>query len=145
MDSGVIDRLTLLKPGQTINSLEHGIYYVTGGCIEIGHSVSGNVTKIVGISINDFCDVQNNISYSPQNARFNRNLASVLYEVRSAGHKTISSITTVFPYNIRPESCNGGENWEMINSYRAYKGIPMPKNNSFIITNKILNELANQH
>jgi hypothetical protein len=110
MNNGVIERLPLLQPGQTINSLEHGIHFVTGGHIEIGHSVSGNVTKIVGISINDFCDLQNNISYSPQNERFNRNLASVLYEVRSAGHKTISSITAYFPLNLRPDNCNGEEN-----------------------------------
>lgn len=54
MDNGVIPRTPLLQPGQTINTLTHGLYPVTGGYVNIGFLGKGHVTKVIGIMVDNY-------------------------------------------------------------------------------------------
>jgi len=54
MDNGVIARTPLLQPGQTIETLPHGSYQVTGGIVNIGFLGKGNVTKVIGIMVDNY-------------------------------------------------------------------------------------------
>lgn len=84
MSNGTINR------SQTIKTLAHGLHNVTRGTIEIGYSGDATVTKTIGIGVNDFFTIQENVQYSPDNGLFKLNLTSVLYEIRSAGQSTVS-------------------------------------------------------
>lgn len=54
MDNGVIARTPLLQPGETIETLTHGTYRVTGGYVNIGFLGKGIVTKVIGIMVDDY-------------------------------------------------------------------------------------------
>ena len=89
LGDGRVPRTPLLQPGggQTIRTLAHGTYNVTGGVLQIGNLGNGHVTKIIGMAANG----HNNMGlYTPGNQPFNQNFASVLYEVREAGQNSIS-------------------------------------------------------
>ncbi len=48
--NGTIARTSLLQPGETIKTLPHGTYNVTGGLVQIGNLGNGNITKVIGIA-----------------------------------------------------------------------------------------------
>jgi len=54
MNNGVIARTPLLQPGQTILTLTHGLYPVTGGYVNIGFLGNGHVTKVIGIMVDNY-------------------------------------------------------------------------------------------
>lgn len=79
MRNGTIPRTPLLQPGQIIRTLAHGTYNVTGGVVQIGNLANGNITKVIGIAANGN---HPGINYIPGNQPFNRNFASILFELR---------------------------------------------------------------
>lgn len=53
LTKGTIPKTGLLQPGQTIKTLPHGTYNVTGGLVHIAYLGNGNVTKVISIYPHD--------------------------------------------------------------------------------------------
>jgi len=87
LQNGTIARTRLLQPGQTIKTLPHGVYPITGGLIHIGYLGGGSVTKVTGNIVSG-----NNpgLFYTPSTQPYNSNFASVLFEIHEARQATIS-------------------------------------------------------
>ena len=84
--NGMIPRTPLLQPGQTIYTLPHGAYNVTGGVVYKGNLGDGRVTKVIGIA------AQGNtvFTYIPGTQPYNSNFSSILFELREAGQPNVS-------------------------------------------------------
>lgn len=54
MDRGAIAITPLLQAGQTIATLPSGLYKVTGGYVNVGVLPKGNVTKILGVMVDQY-------------------------------------------------------------------------------------------
>ena len=145
MDNGIIPRTPLLQPGQTVKTLTHGIYPVTGGYINIGYLGSrSKVTKIISIIVDDdFSDPTRDTNYHPDNEPFNTNFAKVLYEIRATGKESC------YPSNLDSRS----EIDSMTISYYKYlmqfkastwTGIKGAEVKELRITDKFLDALAQQ-
>lgn len=82
LQDGTIARTPLLQQGQTIKTLAHGTYNVTGGIVEIGHLGNGQVTKVIGISAQGI--PANTFTYTPGTQPYNKNFASILFYLNYA-------------------------------------------------------------
>ena len=82
LNNGTIARTPLLEQGQTIRTLPHGVYPVTGGHVHIGYLGNGKVTKIIGITANG--NMSPTFTYVANTQPFNRNIACIFYKIRGA-------------------------------------------------------------
>ncbi len=138
---GTIARTPLLQQGQTIKTLAHGTYNVTGGTVEIGYLGGGKVTKIVGITA--YGNIPNTFTYTPNTQPFNGNLASVFYEMREAGQKHVSHSALDYTFAGRQLIAPAGYNYAMyLESYRASAGMSVSQYGETAISNNVINGLA---
>ena len=137
MNNGSLPRTPLLKPGQTIRTLAHGVYNVTGGKVGIGNLGDGNITRIINMAVNGMGDTE----YAVGNQPLNHNFASVLFEIRAAGQQQMSLATMTGPPNV-PGYVNGTENWAFINSFRATQNLGVTPHGELRISDELLNGIA---
>lgn len=145
MNNGVIPRTPLLQHGQTIATLPHGLHRVTGGYVSVGLLPTGNVTKIIGIVVDQFPTTLNGWNYHHGNLPFNMNFAKVLYELHAAGKRTCSYTSLDYAYSGR-DLVQANLNSQYLQAFKASRGLGANSENygEFGITSKILNALAEQ-
>ena len=85
--NGTIPGTPLLQ--QTIRTLAHGVYNVTGGAVHIGFLGNGHVTKVIGVTAND---TDPGPVYTSGAQPFNSNFASILFELRQAKKKLLTNL-----------------------------------------------------
>ena len=145
LQSGVIPRTPLLQPGQTIRTLPHGTYNVTGGSVQIGNLGSGNVTKVIGVcpySANTTAQA-NMITWVLGTQPYNSEFASILFELKQAGQSRISHSCLDYAFSGRPRVTPlGNLNAHFIETFRTARGMPHTGYGETTITNAIINELA---
>lgn len=138
--NGTIPRTPLLQPGQTIRSLPHGVYNVTGGMVQIGNLAGGNVTKVIGIVANGNPP---GLNYTPGTQPFNSNFASVLFELREAGQTKVSHSALDYAFANRQLVTPAGNVYaHYLQSYRVFAGMPVSQYGETTISNSIINGLA---
>lgn len=142
MDNGHIVRTPLLQPGQTIETLTHGLYPVTGGHVNIGFLGKGNVTKVIGIMVNNYPTTLQGWNYQPGNQPFNMNFAKVLYELRAAGKNTCSYSSLDYYYSGR-DLVQANLNSQYLRGFATSRGLSVDFG-ELKISSKILNALAEQ-
>lgn len=98
MDSGAIARTPLLQPGQTLASLQLGLYRVTGGYVNVGYLSQGTVIKIIGVMLDQYPTTLAGLDYQHGKQPFNKNFAKVLYELNAAGKKRCSYSSLDYAY-----------------------------------------------
>jgi len=142
LKNGTIARTPLLQVGQTIKTLPHGTYNVTGGAVEIGYLGNGNVTKVIGIAPNGIPPAT--LTYTPGIQPFNRNFASILFELREAGQKNVShsALDYVFSANRQLVTPAGNINALYLQSYRAFAEMPFAQFGETYISNSVINRIA---
>lgn len=139
--NGTIARTPLLQPGQTIKTLAHGTYNVTGGLVQIGNLGNGNITKVIGISPGG--NPPATFLYTPGNQPFNGNFASILFELREAGQKTVSHSALDYVFADRQLATPAGNlNALYLQSYRVSVGMPVSQFGETSISNSIINGIA---
>lgn len=143
MNNGNIARTHLSPGGAAIRTLEHGWHPVTGGLVNIGYLGNGTVSKITGILVHNQPDTVEGFNYVPFNQPFNRNFASVLFEIRAAGKPSCSFSTLDYVHSGR------GDN--MLNLHSQYLrgfrqsmglGLNSQEYGEVTITDALLNGLA---
>lgn len=137
---GTIPRTPLLQLGQTIKNLPHGAYDVTGGVVHIGNLGGGHVTKIIGIAAQG----DTGLTYTPGTQPFNRNFASILFELREAGQTNVShsALDYVLANNRQLATANGNFNTNFLQSYRVFAGMSQTQYGDTRITDRIINGIA---
>ena len=139
--NGTIARTPLLQPGQTIKNLAHGTYNVTGGLVQIGNLGGGIVTKVIGIAPNSNIPVP--LTYTPGTQPFNGNFASILFELREAGQRTVSHSALDYIFANRQLATPAGNfNAHYLQSYRVFAGMPLSQYGETSISNSIINGIA---
>ena len=130
----------MLGQGQTIKTLAHGLYPVTGGQVDIGYLGNGTVTKVIGIIPNGNIPLG---PYNTANQQFNSNLASIFYELRVAGQANLNHSVLDYSTAGRVHSSPTGNLLaSYVQSYKSQAGL----NSGFetAITDKLLNGIAKQ-
>ena len=145
MDSGAIARTPLLQPGQSLATLQPGLYRVTGGHVNVGFLPKGTVIKIIGVMVDQYPTNLAGWNYQHGNQPFNKNFAKVLYELSAAGKKTCSYSSLDFAYAGR-DLAQANLNSQYLQGFKAARGLGVNSENhgEFSITNRILNALAEQ-
>ena len=139
--NGTIARTPLLQPGQTIKTLPHGTYNVTGGLVEIGNLANGNVTKVIGINPHGIPPA--GFHYTPGIQPYNRNFASILFELRDAGQKHVSHSALDYVFANRQLATPAGNLHALyLQSYRVSVGMPVAQFGETFISNSIINGIA---
>lgn len=140
LSNGTINRTPLLQPGQTIRTLPHGSYPVTGGQVHIGHLGNGHVTKVIGITVNG----HSGINYIQGTQPFNRNYGSVLYELLQAGKTNVShsALDTIYTNNRELVTPLGNFHAHFLETFRAHAGMKETEYGDTTITAKIINGIA---
>lgn len=124
MTHGDIPRTPILQPSQHWNDLigqGAGYYPTTGGGIYLGSVGNGSVIKQIGIFVNntpDWTVVQP--EYDPANTTFNKNFASVLYEMKTAGQKSATLIK--LDHYIHGSSKESAMYSQYLHSFKEYHG-----------------------
>lgn len=118
MENGTIERTTLLQPNQVLQNLNPGEYEVTGGKVTVGHRGSGTYIRVLGIDVNGREEFNNTYQIGQQ--PYNKNFASVLYELRAAGLREVSRATLDAAYTPKGEI---GINMNFISSYMTSQGL----------------------
>lgn len=138
--NGTIPRTPLLQQGETIKDLPHGVYRVTGGVVHIGNLGNGHVTKIIGIAAQGVTG----LTYTPGTQPYNRNFASILFELREAGQTNVShsALDSVLANNRQLATPNGNFNANFLQSYRVFAGMAQSQYGDTSITNRIINGIA---
>ena len=94
LDSGAMQRTPLLQGNQSIRTIANAVYKVTGGYIELGYLGNGQITRIVGIYVDNTPQfVGHNMlqmGLTQGNKPFNSNFAKVIYKMRTAGQLNLS-------------------------------------------------------
>jgi hypothetical protein len=94
LDSGAMQRTPLLQGNQSIRTIANAVYKVTGGYIELGYLGNGQITRIVGIYVDNTPQfVGHNMlqmGLTQGNQPFNSNFAKVIYKMRTAGQLNLS-------------------------------------------------------
>lgn len=145
MNNGTIQRTALLQPNQSIRTMPHAVYRVTGGYIELGFLGGGHVTKIVGIYVDNTPQVighaMNQMTWTQGNQPFNINFGKVIYEIRAAGQSTLSNNVlqniryTQWPHSAFYTTC--------INSYKTQKGLNTQDSfNETSVSNRLIDSIA---
>ena len=145
LQNGVIPRTPLLQPGQTLRTLPHGTYNVTGGIVQIGNLGSGNVTKVIGVCPNSASTtpLPNMLTWVLGTQPYNSEFASILFELREAGQKRISHSCLDYAFSGRQRVTPiGNFNAVFIESFRTSRGMTNTKYGETDITNAIINQLA---
>lgn len=141
LQDGTIPRTPLLQQGQSIKTLPHGIYNVTGGTVQIGYLGNGSVTKVIGISANG--NPSPLFNYTPNNQPYNTNFASILYELREAGQKTISHSALDYAFANRQQVTPVGNlNAYFLQTFRTSAGMGVSQYGESTISNKLINSIA---
>ncbi len=141
LQDGTIARTPLLQQGQTIKTLAHGTYNVTGGIVEIGRLGNGHVTKVIGIAAQGI--PANTLTYTPNTQPFNENFASILFELRAAGQSKVSHSALDYAYaNRQLITPSGNFNAMHLQSYRVFAGMPMAQFGETSISNSVINGIA---
>lgn len=139
--NGTIVRTPLLQPGQTIRTLAHGTYNVTGGLVQIDNLGDGKITKVIGIVVNG--NLPATFVYTPGTQPYNGNFASVLFELREAGQTKVSHSALDYVLANRQLATPAGNlNAQYLQSYRAFAGMPVSQYGETYISNRIINGLA---
>ena len=140
LSNGMINRTPLLQPGQTIRTLPHGIYPVTGGQVHIGHLGGGHVTKVIGITVHG----HTGINYIPGTQPFNRNFGSVLYELLQAGQTKVSysAMDTIYTNNRELVTPLGNFHAHFLETFRVHAGMNVTEYGDTSITARIINGIA---
>lgn len=140
LSNGTINRNHLLLPGQTIKTLPHGSYRVTGGLVHIGHLGGGHVTKVIGITV----DGNTGVNYIPGTQPFNRNFASVLYELLQAGQTKVSysCMDTIYTNNRELVTPHGNFHAHFLQTFRAHAGMNPTEYGETSISARIINGIA---
>ncbi len=141
LENGTIQRTPLLQHGQSIKTLPHGLYPVTGGSLQIGYVGNGGVTKIIGMCANGLPDSLEDFRYAAGKQPFNRNFASVLFEMRAAGQHH-GSYTSMDYFTAGRETPFNNLNISYINGYRQSMGLPVASYGEFAISNALINGIA---
>ena len=141
LQNGTIARTSLLQPGQTIKTLPHGTYNVTGGSVQIGNLGNGNITKVIGIAPHGNPPAA--LTYTPGIQPFNRNFASILFELRDAGQTKVSHSALDYAFANRSLITPAGNiNALYLQSYRVSAGMPVSQYGETSISNSIINGIA---
>jgi len=141
LKDGTIQRIPLLQHGQTIKTMPHGLYPVTGGGLQIGNVGNGKVTKIIGMFGNDVPDSLENFQYAPGRQPFNRNFACVLFEMREAGQRH-GSYTSMDYFTGGRAMVSSNLNISYINGYRESIGQSAAPFGEFPISDALINGIA---
>lgn len=145
LGNGTIPRTPLLQSGQTIRTLAHGTYNVTGGFVDIGNLGSGIVTKVIGVCPNSIVTtpLANILTWTPGTQPFNSEFASILFELREAGQTKLSHSCLDYTAGGRRLLTNAGNfNGSYINTFRTARGMANQGFGETTITNAIINDLA---
>lgn len=141
LQDGTIARTPLLLQGQTIKTLAHATYNVTGGIVEIGYLGDGHVTKVIGIAADG--NPENPVTYTPNTQPLNRNFASILFELRAGGQKKVSHSALDYAYaNRQLVTPTGNFNANYLQSYRVFAGMPLSQYGETSISNSVINGIA---
>ena len=121
-----ITSVLLLQIGETISSLPHGIYHVSGGDVIIGHLPSGNLTRITGIVP---------VGEAPPtwvsgSQPYNKNLGCILFELKQTGIRYLSN------------SMVGSDVMDYIKSYRVSQGTPLLPSSEIPLSFKLINGIS---
>ena len=145
LQNNVIPRTPLLQPGQTISTLPHGTYNVTGGLVQIGNLGSGNVTKVIGVCPNSITTTPtaNVITWLLGTQPYNSEFASILFELKEAGQSRISHSCLDYAFSGRQKITPlGNYNAVFIESFRTARGMPHTGYGETTISNAFINDLA---
>ena len=136
--NGIIPRTFLLAARQTIKTLAHGTYNVTGSIIQTDNLGNGSVTKIIGIAVNGHNPLPH---YNPGNQPFNLNFAFVLFEAREADQAKISHSVLDYVWANNRHNVNN-YNSTFINNYIASINMPPAGFGEVSISDKLINGIA---
>ena len=142
LKDGSIDRIPLVQPGQTFRDIAHGWHQVTGGYVNTGVLGHGSTTRVIGTVVIDNKALVKNCNYIPGNQPFNRNFASILYELKEAGQCNANKTSLGYDAFGR-NNLELNYNMRYLLSCIEQKGLAMGRGNGQItITNKLINSLA---
>lgn len=130
----------MLQHGQTLKTLPHGVYNVTGGVVQIGNLGGGHVTKVIGIAAHG----DTGLIYTPVTQPFNRNFSSIFFELRVAGQNNVSHsfLDYVLANNRQLVTPNGNFNANFLQSYRIFAGMTATQFGETTITDRLINGLT---
>ncbi len=100
-----------------------------------------DVTKVIGIAAQG--NPENAFTYTPGTQPYNKNFASILFELRAAGQTSVShSALDYATANRQLVTPSGNLNALYLQSYRVFAGMTVTQYGDTSISNSVINGLA---